>query len=233
MFAKPSAPPPSTGGPLAELAALADQAMRLSEAMAAIHRRGWCDATGGNFSCTLSRDPLRLLMAPSGVDKGSVRPEDLIVVDGNGERIHGSGKPSAETQLHLAIIRSRQAGAVLHTHSQAATLLSQHNAPQQDETSSHLEIDHLEMLKGLEGIHSHDCRISIPILANDQDLRRLSTNASPLLAEAPYGLLIAGHGLYAWGEDLTQAIRHLECLEFLMEQKWRQLILKALLPTAT
>ena len=200
--------------------------------MATIHGRGWCDATGGNFSCTVSREPLRLLMAPSGVDKGSVSPEDLIVVDGNGERIHGRGNPSAETQLHLAIIRSRQAGAVLHTHSQAATLLSQHNAPKQGQSSSHLEIDRLEMLKGLEGIRSHDCRISIPILANDQDLVQLSTNAWPLLAEAPYGLLIAGHGLYAWGKDLTQAIRHLECLEFLMEQKWRQLLLNALAQTS-
>jgi methylthioribulose-1-phosphate dehydratase len=233
VFTQPSGPPPSNGGPLAELAALADQAMRLSEAMASIHRRGWCDATGGNFSCTLSCEPLRLLMAPSGVDKGSVRPEDLIVVDGNGERIHGRGTPSAETQLHVAIIRSRQAGAVLHTHSQAATLLSQHNAPRPGEASSYLEIDQLEMLKGLEGIRSHDSRISIPILANDQDLERLSTNAWPLLAEAPYGLLIAGHGLYAWGQDLTQAMRHLECLEFLMEQKWRQLLLNALLKTNT
>lgn len=233
MIAKSPGLPPSNGGPLAELAALADQAMRLSEAMASIHRRGWCDATGGNFSCTLSREPLRVLMAPSGVDKGSVRPEDLIVVDGNGERIHGKGNPSAETQMHLAIIRSRQAGAVLHTHSQAATLLSLHNAPKPGEASSHLEIDQLEMLKGLEGIRSHECRVSIPILANDQNLERLSTNAWPLLAEAPYGLLIAGHGLYAWGEGLTQAMRHLECLEFLMEQKWRQLLLNAFLRMTT
>ena len=46
--------------------------------MAAIHRRGWCDGTGGNFSCVLRWQPLELLMAPSGVDKGSVAPEQLI-----------------------------------------------------------------------------------------------------------------------------------------------------------
>jgi methylthioribulose-1-phosphate dehydratase len=197
--------------------------------MATIHRRGWCDGTGGNFSCVLSHDPLRLLMAPSGVDKGSVTPEELIVVDANGERIEGQGRPSAETLLHLAIIRIRQAGAVLHTHSQASTLLSRHHAPGPDEPSSHLEIEQLEMLKGLEGISSHDCRIRIPILGNDQNLERLSTNAHAVLQQAPYGLLIAGHGLYAWGQDLPQAMRHLEILEFLMEQQWRHLLLTALL----
>jgi methylthioribulose-1-phosphate dehydratase len=195
--------------------------------MGTIHRRGWCDGTGGNFSCTLSLEPLRLLMAPSGVDKGSVSPEELIVVDSDGTVIHGQGRASAETRLHLAIITRRHAGAVLHTHSQAGTLLSRHYAPEPGKTSSHLEISQLEMLKGLAGIQTHDTCIQIPILANDQNLERLSHSALPLLAEAPYGLLIAGHGLYAWGKDLAEAMRHLEILEFLMEQQWRQMLLDA------
>ena len=106
--------------------ALADE---LTAAMAAIHARGWCDGTGGNFSCVLQRQPLQLLMAPSGVDKGSVSPEQLIVVDERGEVLRGSGRSSAETELHLALVQTCGAGAVLHTHSQAGTLLSQHYAP--------------------------------------------------------------------------------------------------------
>jgi methylthioribulose-1-phosphate dehydratase len=93
----------------------------------------------------------------------------------------------------------------------------------------HLELEQLEMLKGLEGIESHDSRIRIPVLANDQDLDRLSTAARPHLADAPHGLLIAGHGLYAWGATLPIARRHLEILEFLLEQHWRHLLLEALL----
>lgn len=223
---------PDNGGPLAELAALADQALQLTEVIAAIHRRGWCDGTGGNFSYTVSHDPLRLLMAPSGVDKGAVSPEDLIVVGEKGERIQGLGRPSAETRLHLAIVASRGAGAVLHTHSQAATLLSSHYAPASSEPCRYLTMQQLEMLKGLDGIDSHDRQIHLPVLANDQDLARLSTKALPLLADAPFGLLIAGHGLYAWGESLPQAMRHLEILEFLLEQHWRQLLLSALVASA-
>ena len=213
--------------------ALADE---LTTAMAAIHARGWCDGTGGNFSCVLQTDPLQLLMAPSGVDKGQVQPADLIVVDAAGQVIGGTGKASAETALHLEIVGRCKAGAVLHTHSQAATLLSrwalaatnrrQNPEPKVDGV---VLVEGLEMLKGLEGISTHATSIEIPVLANDQNLPRLSQRAGPLLNEAPQGLLIAGHGLYAWGPSLSQAIRHLEILEFLLEQSWRQLLLDALM----
>ena len=194
--------------------------------MAGIHRRGWCDGTGGNFSCVLNQEPLELLMAPSGVDKGLVAPQDLITVDGEGQLLAGSGKPSAETLLHLAIVKSRGAGAVLHTHSQAATLLSKLACPS-GESAGWIEVTGLEMLKGLEGIKSHDEQVKIPVLANDQDLKRLSEASQPLLPDAPHGLLIAGHGLYAWGANLEVAKRHLEILEFLLEHLWRQQLLMA------
>jgi methylthioribulose-1-phosphate dehydratase len=213
----------------------------LTEAMADIHRRGWCDGTGGNFSCVAAREPLVLLMAPSGVHKGRVRPEELIAVDASGSVIGGSGKASAETALHLAIVEACGAGAVLHTHSQAGTLLSQwalqRDGQAQTKTSAAaagwLELADLEMLKGLEGVDTHDTRVRIPVLANDQDLPRLSAKARPQLPEAPHGLLIAGHGLYAWGLDLGTAQRHLEILEFLLEQRWRQLLLQALTGAAS
>jgi methylthioribulose-1-phosphate dehydratase len=210
-------------------------ASALSKAMANIHQRGWCDGTGGNFSCVLQHAPLLLLMAPSGVDKGSVAPRDLIQVDGTGAVVAGQGKASAETALHLEIVNSCGAGAVLHTHSQAGTLLSQWALRQEPADQEHpleqsqLELSDLEMLKGLEGIKTHACSVQIPVLANDQDLAALSARVRPLLADAPHGVLIAGHGLYAWGRNLGTAVRHLEILEFLLEQRWRQLLLEALL----
>ncbi|MBM5819221.1 MAG: methylthioribulose 1-phosphate dehydratase, partial [Cyanobacteria bacterium K_DeepCast_150m_m2_101] len=112
-------------------------ASALSKAMANIHQRGWCDGTGGNFSCVLERDPLLLLMAPSGVDKGSVAPRDLIQVSATGSVLGGKGKASAETALHVEIVNSCGAGAVLHTHSQAGTLLSQWALEQAGNTTPH------------------------------------------------------------------------------------------------
>ncbi|MCX5949406.1 MAG: methylthioribulose 1-phosphate dehydratase [Cyanobacteria bacterium] len=222
--------------------AAGELAASLCQTMADIHRRGWCDGTGGNFSCVSSRKPLRLLMAPSGVDKGQVQPGELIEVDAQAAVVAGGGKASAETLLHLKIVEVTGAGAVLHTHSQAATLLSRdsdgHKSSRRPETTAeetdapaaparHVQLEGLEMLKGLEGITSHRQQIAIPVLANDQNLQRLSERAHPHLAEAPYGLLISGHGLYAWGRDLGSARRHLEILEFLLEQHWRHLLLTA------
>lgn len=201
--------------------------VQLTQTMAAIHARGWCDGTGGNFSCVLSRDPLILLMAPSGVDKGTVAPEALIQVDADGQVVAGKGRASAETLLHLEIVARTGAGAVLHTHSHAATLLSDWCLAEGVDTGG-LTLQDLEMLKGLAGIDSHRRRVTLPVLANDQDLARLSASAGPLLSDAPHGLLIAGHGLYAWGRDLAEARRHLEILEWLLEQRWRRLLLEAL-----
>ncbi len=195
--------------------------------MAAVHARGWCDGTGGNFSCVLSRDPLILLMAPSGVDKGTVAPEALIQVDARAQVVAGKGRASAETLLHLEIVARTGAGAVLHTHSHAATLLSDWCLGEGREAGA-LPLHGLEMLKGLAGIDSHRRRVMLPVLANDQDLGRLSATAGPLLGDAPHGLLIGGHGLYAWGRDLAEARRHLEILEWLLEQRWRRLLLEAL-----
>ncbi|MEB3335802.1 MAG: class II aldolase/adducin family protein [Cyanobacteriota bacterium] len=225
---------------------LLEEASALCQVITAIHQRGWCDGTGGNFSSVLLDEPLALLMAPSGVDKRSLTPAELIIVDGGGTVIGGSGQASAETLVHLTIITTTHARAVLHTHSQAATLLSRLHPPPnsclhlqpnageslwwEGEPSAtgllgHLRIGHLEMLKGLEGIGTHSTTISIPILANSQDMRELSEFARPHLVKAPYGILIAGHGLYSWGDSLVQARRHLEILEFLLEQHWRQLSL--------
>lgn len=199
-----------------------DQRAALSWVIQDIHRKGWATGTGGNFSVVASRDPLTLLMAPSGVDKGLIAPTDLIRVNAQGQVLDGNGKASAETQLHLAIVAETGAGAVLHTHSVFNTLLSVVYAPQ-----GAVAIAGYEMLKGLEGILTHDTTVQIPVLPNSQDLEQLSQEVRPLLRqEAPYGILLVGHGLYAWGNTLFQARRHLEILEFLFELTYRKLTLQ-------
>ena len=199
---------------------LVQAAEELSATMKLLHRRGWCDGTGGNFSVVLEQEPLRLLMAPSGVDKGSVQAQDLIEVNRNGDVIRGVGRASAETLLHLRIIDCCGAGAVLHTHSLSATLLSRTELQR-----GSVCLEGWEMLKGLKGVTTHDTNVNVPIIDNNQDLQKLSESAAMRLSEAPYGLLVAGHGLYAWGNDLNEARRHTEILEFLLELTWRQSLL--------
>ena len=190
------------------------QREQLTEVMRGIHRRGWCDGTGGNFSVVLQHQPLELLMAPSGVDKGQVPANQLIVVDGQGKVLTGKGKASAETALHLRIVEATHAGAVLHTHSVPGTVLSRHY-----ETTGGIALEGWEMLKGLAGINTHACRITIPVISNSQSMQELCDAIAPFLETAPCGFLVAGHGLYAWGADLDASKRHLEILEFLLNVK--------------
>jgi methylthioribulose-1-phosphate dehydratase len=105
---------------------------KLAQELAVIGRgfysRGWVLGTSGNFSAVVSRDPLRLAITSTGLDKGNLASAHFLEMDANSKIIRGKGKPSAEALLHLAIVRSREAGAVLHTHSVWSTALSRAHA---------------------------------------------------------------------------------------------------------
>lgn len=178
------------------------------------YARGWALGTSGNFSAVVSRTPFCLSITSTGLDKGSLTTDQLVRVDANGAVIHGTGKPSAETALHLVVARIRKAGAVLHTHSVWSTILSGLHA-----TEHGLWIEGYEMLKGLRGVTSHAHREWLPIIENDQDMTRLADVVETALGRNPgtHGFLLRNHGLYTWGENLAEAKRHLEILEFLME----------------
>ena len=92
------------------------------------------------------------------------------------------------------------------------------------------------MLKGLEGITSHDHRVWIPILDNSQDIAALSEIVRQRLSEGdtlPHGFLLRQHGLYTWGRDLFAARRHVEIFEFLFECVARKMTLQGMLPSAS
>jgi methylthioribulose-1-phosphate dehydratase len=80
------------------------------------------------------------------------------------------------------------------------------------------------MLKGLEGVESHDHREWLPILENTQDWAPEAPRVEGMLAEhrGVHGFLIRRHGLYTWGRDIAGARRHMEVLEFLFEVMGRK-----------
>lgn len=195
-------------------ATFVEMAGRLAELGRQAHGRGWVLGTSGNFSAVVSRRPLRLAITASGADKGRLRPAEVLEIDGDGHVVGGRGRPSAETSLHLAVVRARGAGAVLHTHSPWSTLLSDTHA-----RAGGLAIEGYEMLKGLEGVRTHEHREWLPIVENSQDWAGAAPGVEAMLKEKPeaHGFLIRRHGLYTWGQDLGEAARHLEILEFLLE----------------
>ncbi|HXZ80596.1 MAG TPA: methylthioribulose 1-phosphate dehydratase [Terriglobales bacterium] len=193
---------------------VADPIPSLIEIGREFYRRGWVLGTSGNFSARLSESPLRLTITASGLDKGALSASSFLEIDGRGNVLRGSGRPSAETALHLKIVEQLGAGAVLHTHSVWSTLLSDQFAPQ-----GGLPIEGYEMLKGLSGVTTHEYREWVPILENSQDYALLSKQIETQLQQNPkiHGMLLRRHGLYIWGQDLAEARRHVEILEFLFE----------------
>jgi methylthioribulose-1-phosphate dehydratase len=194
-------------------------ARQLAEVGRRFYARGWVLGTSGNFSAVVSRRPLRIAITPSAAHKGRLTGRELLVVDERGvSRVRTSrrkaGRPSAETRLHLEIVRARGAGAVLHTHSVWGTMLSDLHAADRG-----LALEGYEMLKGLDGVGTHEHREWVPILENDQDMARLAGVVRERLAAEPaaHAFLLRGHGLYTWGATIDDAERHVEILEFLLE----------------
>jgi methylthioribulose-1-phosphate dehydratase len=184
--------------------------------------RGWVPATSGNFSVRVSDgQSRRIFITPSGLDKGIVAPADLIEVDQNGQVLKGSGKPSAETGLHLVIYRARpETGAILHVHTVWNTLISGRYAGKDC-----VPIEGYEILKGLAGVTTHEHAERVPLIENTQEYSVLATKMEEVLGkfDEAHGVLLSRHGLYTWGQSVAEARRHLEALEFLFEVEGRRM----------
>jgi methylthioribulose-1-phosphate dehydratase len=174
------------------------------------HALGWVSGTGGGISL---REGAHFLIAPSGVQKELIAPEDLFVVDEAGSIVErprdASLKLSACTPLFLHAFNQRGAGAVLHSHSlhaMAATLIS----------GTHFRVTELEMIKGIRG-HGYFDMLEIPILENTAHECDLADALGAAIDANPrtVAVLVRRHGVYVWGKDWQEAKVHAECLDYL------------------
>lgn len=179
---------------------LADEAARYAS-------MGWMRGTSGNLSVVLGRDPLRLAVTASGLDKGELTADDHVEVDSLGEPVNG-GTPSAEAGLHARIAAVSGAGAVVHVHAMAPVLAGAR-------WPGGVQLRDLEMLKGF-GRLAHDDLVTIPVISNGQDMRVLGDAFQRGYRADTPALIVARHGIYVWGADLRQARHRLECLEWLL-----------------
>jgi methylthioribulose-1-phosphate dehydratase len=189
-----------------------DLSQAIIDAGRLLYGRGWSPATSSNYSARLTS--AEVLLTVSGKHKGRLTTDDLLAVDMNGRSLEEGKKPSAETLLHTQLYRWRpEIGAVLHTHSVNATVLSRVCL------SDSLIFADYELQKAFSGVATHESQVLVPIFENDQDIEQLASRIQPWLDDHPdcVGYLIRGHGLYTWGEQMNDALRQIEAFEFLFE----------------
>lgn len=219
--------------PASPLAGLAEPIDALRAVGQMLWQRGWSVGTSSNYSVVLRREPLDLLVTASGKDKGRLTRSDFVRVNESGRpTCEGQPKSSAETLLHVVAAQQPGVGAVLHTHSVWSTVLSDFFYPE-----GGFELSGYEMLKGLEGIATHETTAWVEIFDNTQDIPSLATQVRQRMNDAAdplqYGYLIRRHGLYTWGRDLDEARRHVEIFEFLFECVVRKMTLTGELKTSS
>lgn len=187
-------------------------AREIIEAGQFLYARGWSPATSSNYSVRLS--PTEALLTVSGKHKGQLGLDDVLATDLAGNSLEPGKKSSAETLLHTQLYSCKPGvGAVLHTHSVNATVLSRLTA------GDHLVFEDYELQKAFSGVSTHESKVVVPIFDNNQDIARLAAKVQPWLDQHPdcAGYLIRGHGLYTWGAKMSDALRQIEAFEFLFE----------------
>ncbi|MFZ6046539.1 methylthioribulose 1-phosphate dehydratase [Pseudomonas sp. CR3202] len=187
-------------------------AQEIIEAGRFLYDRGWSPATSSNYSTRLSAS--EALLTVSGKHKGQLGLDDVLATDLDGNSLEPGKKPSAETLLHTQLYRWKpEIGAVLHTHSVNATVLSRLTL------ADSLVFADYELQKAFSGITTHESQVLVPIFDNDQDIARLAAKVQSWLDQHPdcVGYLIRGHGLYTWGPRMSDALRQVEAFEFLFE----------------
>lgn len=190
---------------------LADAAGSLITNCRELAHLGLTPATSSNFSQRL--DARHCAITVSGRDKGRLVQDDIMVVDFDGRPVATEQRPSAETLLHTQLYRRfAEIGCVLHTHSKVQTVASRLFAGQ-----GHVTFEGYELQKAFRGNATHEGAVRVPVLPNTQDMPELAARVEIELDRGPlWGYLIEGHGLYAWGQDMAEARRHLDAFEFLL-----------------
>ena len=185
---------------------------------------GWATGTGGGVSV---REGGRVYMAPSGVQKERISEQDIFVLDERGEVIEAPKraglKVSECSSLFYNAYRLREAGAVLHSHSIHAMLVTLLG-------SDVFECTEIEMIKGLEG-HGYYDQVQVPIIDNTARECHLAERMAQAMEAYPksHAVLVRRHGVYIWGRDWVHAKTQAECYHYLFEAalRMRQLGLDA------
>jgi methylthioribulose-1-phosphate dehydratase len=189
----------------------------IAELCRQFYELGWVSGTGGGISI---RDEHGIHMAPSGVQKERIAPNEVFLLDASDLvecrvlRQPGSLRVSECQPLFYNAYRERGAGAVIHSHSLWAVLAARLASP--TGRAAVFVSEGLEMQKGLRGKGCFD-RVEVPIIANTPREAELTDSMAAAMRAHPDvdAVIVAGHGVYVWGQTWVSAKTQAECYDYL------------------
>ena len=156
--------------------------------------------SGGNIS-VYNREKNLVAISPSGLDYYETTPEDIVILDIDGNLVEGKHRPSSEAGMHLAFYKNRaDVSGIVHTHSKFATAIA----------CMGWELPAVHYLIGMAG-HRVKCT-GYATYGSDE----LAKKALETIGDSN-AVLLANHGLIALGEDVDRAFSTAEHLEFVSE----------------
>ena len=156
--------------------------------------------SGGNIS-VCNREKNLVAISPSGLDYYETTPEDIVILDIDGNLVEGKHRPSSESGMHLAFYKNRaDVSGIVHTHSKFATAIA----------CMGWELPAVHYLIGMAG-HRVKCT-GYATYGSDE----LAKKALETIGDSN-AVLLANHGLIALGEDVDRAFSTAEHLEFVSE----------------
>jgi methylthioribulose-1-phosphate dehydratase len=202
----------------------ADIPALIAELCRQFYALGWVSGTGGGISI---RGPEGIYMAPSGVQKERIAAQDVFLLDASDLEVRDRSecrvlrhpadpalKISECQPLFFNAFRTRDAGAVLHSHSVWAVLAARLFSP--GGGPGLFRSQGLEMQKGLRGKGCFD-EIAVPIIPNTAREAELRDSMLAAMDAHPDvdAVIVAGHGVYVWGATWVQAKTQAECYDYL------------------
>lgn len=183
---------------------------QVAETTRRLYQLGWMRGTSGNVSAVHSDDPRVLAVSASGIAKHAHATEHTVLTDAVGAALPGQvRRPSAEARVHAAIIEATGARGVVHVHATSCLLAA-------ERWPGGVPLIDVEQLKGL-GRDAHGDLVTVPVVANSQDMEALSADILAALDTDVPGVIVAEHGLYAWGSSLEDAVHRTESLDWLFD----------------
>lgn len=173
--------------------------------------------TFGNLSA-VDRAAGVFAIKPSGVPYDALTPDHLVVVSlETGAVVGGTLRPSSDTPTHLELYRAFDCGAVVHTHSEYATMFAQARTPIRCMGTTHADyfrgdIPVTRPMRQEEVERDYEANTGLVIVETFRD------RVSPQDVQA---VLVANHGPFAWGADAAKAIENARVLEYLARLEWR------------